>query len=221
MESEFSIVSLKRWQNSQRLEKEYLDKGKNKQWSTPHSLEYWKKFMKLDDVEGSILEIGCGPNGLWRFKDNVIGYDPIDFSSLGTNFVQGMAEKLPFEDNSFKYVIICNALDHCMDPAKVISELYRVAPKVVLWTNIFSWYTIPFLKLIDSTHPFHFTFTDVEKLFGLKDIDDWDKRVGNCFCDTLFHIHIIHTSNRTALLKLYASALMGAEGLCMHIGRSK
>ena len=218
MESEFSMVSLKRWQNSQRLEKEYFDKGKNKQWSTPHSLEYWKKFMKLDDVEGSILEIGCGPNGLWRFKDTVIGYDPIDFSSLGTNFVQGMAEKLPFEDNSFKYVIICNALDHCMDPAKVISEIYRVAPKVVLWTNIFSWYTILVLKLIDPTHPHHFTFERVEELFSLDDISDW-YRVGSCYSDTLLHIHQSYTHNKRAKTKLLIASILGTEGLCMHIGR--
>jgi SAM-dependent methyltransferase len=86
---------------------------------------------------GAVLEIGCGSGELRRYlPDNGYwGLDPL-FAEPPTNatygdaiptvFFRGVGECLPLTDASFDTVLLCETLDHCLDPARVIGEARRV-----------------------------------------------------------------------------------------------
>jgi SAM-dependent methyltransferase len=67
------------WQTSQQHEFRYSKTKESKRWRIPYSLEYWKKFMDLDSVEGQGIEIGCGTHGIYNFTQNIVGLDSINF----------------------------------------------------------------------------------------------------------------------------------------------
>jgi hypothetical protein len=207
------VVTREEWEKAQEKEREYVEKGENKQWNTPHSLYHWTNFLKLDTVDEPILEIGCGPNGLWRFKKNVTGLDPIDYSHLGTNFIVGIGEDLSmFEDDQFIYTIVCNSLDHSMEPKKVVSECFRVAPKLIFWSNVFPRHVAKIMKKIDSTHPYHFTYDDIDEIFA-------EYHTTRYYIDGLFSIHAEHVVSPKAMLKLMLADTLGVDGVCIHFER--
>ena len=156
---------MSKWKTAQEHEAEYFISGKNKQWGTPHSLKYWIDFLWLDEIQAEDrgLEVGCGPNGMWRFAKNVTGLDPLDYSHLSGNFIQAKAEKIPFPDSEFDFVVCCNALDHMENPKRAMKEIIRVTRPsgiIVLWTNIFPLWLSKIFSKLDSTHPYHFTLED-------------------------------------------------------------
>jgi ubiquinone/menaquinone biosynthesis C-methylase UbiE len=122
----------------------------------------------------NVLEVGCGPYGLVHFIDSnvCIGIDPILFDTWnGTDKVNSSTlhivatgEFLPFRDNSFDVCVCFNVLDHSIFPRDVLREIVRILKpngELLLWVHtlrsvlrIFS----PFLNLIDTSHPHHFTF---------------------------------------------------------------
>ena len=55
--------------------------------------------------------------------------------SQGFSAVQGSAEELPFEDKSFDYVIMCQTLEHCVNPLRALDELARVCRKKIFLTT--------------------------------------------------------------------------------------
>ncbi len=90
---------------------------------------------KKDSV---VLDLACG-NGVSTANMNgkmVVGLDlsakqmiraKSKFKKI--NFVMGDAEKLPFKDNTFDYVVAINMLHHVYHPVKVLSEIFRVLKK--------------------------------------------------------------------------------------------
>ena len=86
----------------------------------------------------SILEIGCGPGALcrslkrWYPEAKITGLDP-DTAFLeyargavnGVEFVDGIAEALPFSDSSFD-VTISNTVAEHIEPEKFFGEQYRI-----------------------------------------------------------------------------------------------
>jgi ubiquinone/menaquinone biosynthesis C-methylase UbiE len=40
-------------------------------------------------------------------------------------FVEGFGEFLPYRDESFDRCVVASALDHCLDPARVLAEAFR------------------------------------------------------------------------------------------------
>ncbi|MDP2646942.1 MAG: class I SAM-dependent methyltransferase [Desulfobacterales bacterium] len=94
----------------------------------------------LKPVPGSsLLEIGCGTGiSLSHFVQSgldVTGIDPSPYvldlaaKKLGhrVELYRGVAEDLPFEDNSFTYACLISTLEFVEDPRKAIEEACRVA----------------------------------------------------------------------------------------------
>ncbi|MBI2657527.1 methyltransferase domain-containing protein [Candidatus Woesearchaeota archaeon] len=79
----------------------------------------------------SILDVGCGTGISSGFDCNVIGIDPsigLLRQNKGTKLL-GLAEYLPFRDNSFDFVISVTAVHNFKDIAKSIGEMKRVGKK--------------------------------------------------------------------------------------------
>lgn len=207
------------WLIAQKHEKSYYETGKNLVWGVPHNLEYWKKFLGLKTLEGRVIEVGCGPNGLYNFSENVIGIDPINFHKK--NFIQGVGESLPFICGDL--VICCNGLDHFQNPQKAVDEMFRITTeRIVIWVYIYPKVVSWILNKFDKTHPFHFTKKDVWKLIN----GTYNRTIPAITCDysvtklkklTFFDTHWKHTKSKFAKLKLFIAHLLGVRGLCLHL----
>jgi ubiquinone/menaquinone biosynthesis C-methylase UbiE len=94
----------------------------------------------LEPVRGrSVLDIGCGLGiGLQFFLElglSVTGLDPSPYmldaaaATLGNraDLHRGVAEDLPFDDNSFHYVCLVKTLEFVDNPKAAIAEACRVA----------------------------------------------------------------------------------------------
>jgi len=96
-------------------------------------------FLRKNKLEGEkILEVGGGDIGISRFIEDKITICDIGFSeNVHKNVypVVGDARNLPFDDNSFEYVVSSDMLEHISkeDREKVVSEMIRVAKKFVLF----------------------------------------------------------------------------------------
>jgi SAM-dependent methyltransferase len=87
---------------------------------------------------GVVCEIGCGPYGglLPKIKAKTkFGLDPLanEYKKLHSEpeiiMLKSIAEEMPFTDSSLDAVFCVNALDHVLNPSKVINEIYRVLKK--------------------------------------------------------------------------------------------
>ena len=108
----------------------------------------------LKPVHGeSVLDIGCGTGfGLQTFLDKglqVTGLDPspymLDIASKNighrADLHRGVAEDLPFDDNSFNYACLITTLEFAEDPKKALEEASRVA-KDRIFFFVFNRYAI-------------------------------------------------------------------------------
>jgi SAM-dependent methyltransferase len=83
-----------------------------------------------------ILDVGCGPRGSLDWAPDAaarIGLDPLAdrYVELGVDpgameYVTGVAERMPFADNSFDVVSSINSLDHVDDVRRAATEMIRV-----------------------------------------------------------------------------------------------
>lgn len=97
---------------------------------------------KIDPSKGDkVLDIGCGravddikiaakggkPVGLEPSR-TMLGHCKTCISDSGNevDLIQGIGENLPFQDNSFDWVMCKGALDHFPDPYKTMEEVARV-----------------------------------------------------------------------------------------------
>jgi len=82
----------------------------------------------------SLLDVGCGTASYLKiFHCEKTGIDPSAelLKQAKIPVVQGMAENLPFADNSFDIVISLTAIHHA-DAKKAVAEIYRVAKKDIV-----------------------------------------------------------------------------------------
>lgn len=101
----------------------------------------------------SVLDIGCGSGfGLQTFLDKglqVTGLDPSPYmldiaqKNIGNrvDLHRGVAEDLPFDDNSFNYACFITTLEFVEDPKKAIEEACRVA-KDKIFLGVLNRYAI-------------------------------------------------------------------------------
>ena len=94
------------------------------------------RFQRVPET-GPVLDVGCGSGDLRRHmpRRRYFGLDPLlataetPLSFEGTTrpvFLRGVGERLPLADSMFETVLLCEILDHSLDPVKVISEARRV-----------------------------------------------------------------------------------------------
>jgi Methylase involved in ubiquinone/menaquinone biosynthesis len=104
-------------------------------WDTRYAnlLNEWR-----EDLEtGSVLEVGCGPQGIARYlKNNVTGLELQKIQPAVSNLqiIEGSITAIPFPDDSFDYVVCSDVLEHLPAETRLtaISEIIRVARKSVL-----------------------------------------------------------------------------------------
>ncbi len=100
-------------------------------------------FGAFSDLSGRVLDVGCGPqrmpsyalgfNGELFGIDPLLGQQPRDFE-----FVKGVAEYLPFRDQSFDRVLFATSIDHALSPLQSIAAAARVTKSggvVSLWVG--------------------------------------------------------------------------------------
>lgn len=71
--------------------------------------------------QGLVLDCGAGLRN--TYYDNVVNYEIVAYDSTD---VLGVAERLPFKDDSFDAVLSLNVLEHVKDPFQSARELMRV-----------------------------------------------------------------------------------------------
>ena len=123
-------------------------------------------------VDKSVLEVGCGPTGIIFQIDTAksrVGLEPMDLDDLIKDenkksiVKKGVGEEIPFANDSFDTVISFNALDHSINPMKVIREIYRVLKPggdFLLWIYVLRnqyQFLQGILNILDRPHPYHLT----------------------------------------------------------------
>ena len=105
-------------------------------------LDFYKKIVRkiLLNKNCTILIIAGGTRDIQVFEE--IGFLNVTLSNLAArkpealpshyNWSHENAESLNFDDNSFDYVVIHEALHHCSNPHKALTEMYRVSKKGLL-----------------------------------------------------------------------------------------
>lgn len=112
-----------------------------------HEGKTWRReFTKIIDMieeNTTVLDLGCGDgtlgeNLIKRKNCKVIG---IDISEVAVDYarkkgidarVGNIEEPLGFDNDSFDYVILCDVLEHLLDPMFTLKEALRVSKKYVI-----------------------------------------------------------------------------------------
>jgi SAM-dependent methyltransferase len=167
-----------RWEKCKSLEREWWkrwrsrsDMARVREELTERADRIEKIIRKYHSSNGSlrILQIGPGGNGEVHFMageryavDPLASFFKENFPELmdpEVRFVDGMGEKLPYEDSYFDVILIINVLDHCSDPDKVMQEIYRCLRGkglLILEVNIYSRIVSvlhSIFNFIDREHP--------------------------------------------------------------------
>lgn len=86
-------------------------------------------------VEGNVLDVGCGTGAVMQFlAQRKYQVEGVDMSDTALNFCvkkglrvsKGVAEKLPYPDDSFDVVTALDVIEHVPDESPVINEIKRV-----------------------------------------------------------------------------------------------
>jgi SAM-dependent methyltransferase len=171
-------MNIERWKKAQIAEKKFWVSAKNA-WSTEDPDAYWQHLLAHGFALNyrffagkSVLEVGCGPNGVIFQLVNAksrIGLEPMDLDDLIVDkkkisiVRKGIGEAMPFENESFDVILSFNALDHSARPVRVLQEIHRVLKKdgdFLLWIYVLRKryrFLQGLLNRMDPPHPFHFT----------------------------------------------------------------
>lgn len=92
--------------------------------------------------QDTILDVGGNTGWVWEGSGlhNIVIFDINEFASHFPQVV-GDAHNLPFQDESFAIVCLCELLEHVVSPSIVLKEAARVARKKVIFTvpNEYEW----------------------------------------------------------------------------------
>lgn len=121
------------------------------------------------NVNGSLIDVGCGEMPFRSLLPDAIGYHGIDvelasdFKMSGNSDIRTFdGQNIPFDDNSFDNALCTEVLEHAEDPETLIAEIFRVLkPGGVLLA------TIPFAARVHyAPHDYHrFTRHRLDQMF--------------------------------------------------------
>lgn len=179
-----------RWEESSQFEREWWTKWKSRtdfQLARRQLIEKANRIKAIIDPyfpsdHRKILQIGPGANAeINLLPGDRFAIDPLasyfketfrDFIDPKVDFIEGMAEKLPYPDSYFDVILILNVLDHCWNPLKVIDEMARcLRPNgiLVLQLNIYKYaasYLHFFFRFLDKEHPHALTHRFLKYYFS-------------------------------------------------------
>ena len=156
-------------------------KGKSEINAPPNSLAANKHFYRMKEFckeigQGNLLDVGCDrPSLSHLFYPTGINYIGLDPSFSNDEFkVLGMAEFLPFTDNTFDFVSFNTSLDHILDYHTALDEAFRVLKRGgSLILASYAWKDKATL-LSDNVHFHHFRefelFGALESSFSIESI---------------------------------------------------
>ena len=169
--------------------KAYFDSIDRLRWS---EVEFWAKKSGFYDLPGDtnthLLDAGCGVGVFTRFYARrgfkVTALDLTDtavqitkksllLNNLKAEVQQGSVEDLPFNDNSFDYVVSNGVIHHTPETTKAVHEFYRVLKpggKASLAIYYKNWFLYnPFWLIVRSMIPFLLKpMYGREKIFDVK-----------------------------------------------------
>ena len=98
-------------------------------------------FAQFADLHGLVLDVGCGVQALPTYgrglDGRLVGVDPLRGErDREFEFVQAIAEYLPFPDRTFDRVLFATSIDHVLVPQLAVAEARRVTKahgSVCLW----------------------------------------------------------------------------------------
>lgn len=133
------MIAKEHWQMMQRNElQHWAVRGTGDYAADPNkSRVIWDRFgIDRDDYAGKwVLDVGCGPTGRTAYFQgaSIVGLDPLALEyqsrwptrmSMYAGLISLPAETFVIELKGSCDLIVClNCLDHCQDPAKVLSNL--------------------------------------------------------------------------------------------------
>jgi ubiquinone/menaquinone biosynthesis C-methylase UbiE len=119
-----------------------------------HYEEQRKKYAILEKKlpvkpNDTLLDVGCGP-GYGKFECKMTGIDPSGelLKQAGFPVVEGAAEKLPFADGSFDWIVSVTAMQNFDDPARALDEMERVGKGRLAVTFLKRSLKAPWLKAL-------------------------------------------------------------------------
>jgi methionine biosynthesis protein MetW len=118
----------------------------NQYWKAHEQSSEFRHRACLDFIanKGSILDLGCGDGHLLaKLKDQgFTSLAGLDISEVAVEKAKTMgldakvfdffADKLPYPDDSFDYVVLLDVLEHLFQPADILQEAARVSKKYIL-----------------------------------------------------------------------------------------
>ncbi len=169
----------------------------------------------LKDVEGEVLDVGCGignlTNEIKKFRPDlkITGcdkeYKHLDYfrQHFGgrVNVTYCDAHKLSFGDASFNAVLLLDVLEHLTKPEDALREIHRVLKQggvfhlaVPCERSLMTWdgWLYRFFKLNLKRHPVGhirvFTFEEIKKMLKDQGFDVVDFHFSQHFLDQLFSL---------------------------------
>ena len=148
------------------------------------------KFFKLNLAEKKILDVGSGDKFLKKsFEKRNYQYFDIDIDRVDLN-----TEKLPYDDNTFDYIICLAVIEHISNATFFINEISRVLKSdAVLFLNTPNWKYSYKSFYDDYTHTRPYTikslnsllednnFTNINLLPGLRNKPFWMYKIPFAF----------------------------------------
>jgi ubiquinone/menaquinone biosynthesis C-methylase UbiE len=157
------------------------------------------------ELNGLILDLGCGDGVLTHTHENVIGLDNfeklyLDRYKLTDNkflipIIKGNMNDLPFKDEIFDCVVINHVLEHTENPSKILKGVHRILKKkgkvIIGVPNAFSIQSLILKSLFNTDY---YAYLEEHKSFF--NIIILSRIVRNNFKikkihSSAFHIHII------------------------------
>jgi SAM-dependent methyltransferase len=139
--------------------------------------EAFRKFL-VPYLNGHVLDIGCGPQPLPIYLEGtrtfrLAGLDPLPENGQHEfEFVQGLAEFIPWPDQEFDTVVAATSLDHVLSLDMAIDQILRVLRddgRFVVWVGFVAGSPRyepdgDDVRAVDEFHMFHFDRVWFEEL---------------------------------------------------------